>query len=431
MFSVSLALKLAGATLSAVLGVIALLGDFRDRESKRLTSWGRVTLMGLALGAVLTIGTELIEKKEQADEASKRLKETQELLRETQMLLRDSQSAQRRLEVLTANGQTLEARTNNLLSVSEGTLKSTREVAQSSYQLLAQQQRQQNPIKNQMAVAYRTMPLRSSETLKAFLASKTAEYLELIKSAAASGHAIQSRGSIAVGDLELPLLATKLYKPKPGITLQIDKSAKPVTIDFNQESELASLSGSKALFDTAGVTFSIWLAAPDPRWFESPSAPPANLILRPLPISNGPQPTIKGERTDPMIISWNKDLRWDLIDLWGRADPIAISWKYDFRRDVLWKFSSLRLTEAASDGNVASVLDLPGSTMAILGEGDVCYVDVYAGQYQYTIPKSQIRQYSTFFEVYFQLPMKPTYVPRVTNDLRLYDPSRPSEQPCR
>lgn len=53
--------KLGGVIWTASFGVMALLTTFRDERTQRVTRWGRIALVGIALSTVLAVGAQLLE----------------------------------------------------------------------------------------------------------------------------------------------------------------------------------------------------------------------------------------------------------------------------------------------------------------------------------------------------------------------------------
>src|SRR5262249_55163179 len=72
-----LVLKVSSLAITGLLGVIALLNDFKDKEGN-LTKWGKVSLLGLVLSGAVGIGTELIDSAKQKEEERHRTLEARD-----------------------------------------------------------------------------------------------------------------------------------------------------------------------------------------------------------------------------------------------------------------------------------------------------------------------------------------------------------------
>jgi hypothetical protein len=87
-------LKVVGILLSGVFGIVGQVKDFRDKETGKITVWGRRNLVGLIVSLSLTLAAEtfnLIKKRDEADQAAKEAKEAalraETLVRQTSWLL--------------------------------------------------------------------------------------------------------------------------------------------------------------------------------------------------------------------------------------------------------------------------------------------------------------------------------------------------------
>jgi hypothetical protein len=79
--TILIALKLIGTLFSGVFGVLGLTTEFRNRRSKQITKWGRLSLLGIVISTIVAIASQSVEtvrdkiaEKDAKDKLSQQLK---------------------------------------------------------------------------------------------------------------------------------------------------------------------------------------------------------------------------------------------------------------------------------------------------------------------------------------------------------------------
>ena len=76
------AFKIASAIVAAILGVCGVLFDFRDKETKQLTTSGKAVVGGIFVSSAIAVATSAIEASKDRQSSAEQARRTQELLHE-------------------------------------------------------------------------------------------------------------------------------------------------------------------------------------------------------------------------------------------------------------------------------------------------------------------------------------------------------------
>src|SRR5215831_7690862 len=76
--------KAVSIVVTGFFGVLALLTEFKDKESNRITRWGYVSLIGIVCSAAFGVAAQLKETNDQAKQQQATLQQTLTLVKNTQ-----------------------------------------------------------------------------------------------------------------------------------------------------------------------------------------------------------------------------------------------------------------------------------------------------------------------------------------------------------
>jgi hypothetical protein len=82
--------KVASLAIATALGIIALFGDFREKDGS-LTRWGKLSLAGLLLSGLVGVGAEIVDSQQKFREANETNAKLQTLIAENQKLIQGNQ----------------------------------------------------------------------------------------------------------------------------------------------------------------------------------------------------------------------------------------------------------------------------------------------------------------------------------------------------
>jgi hypothetical protein len=83
--------KVGSVILAGAFGVLGLLKSYKDKETGRITKWGRISLIGILLSTALGVAAQLKEQSKQQKVSEDRAKETLALAQKTDQTVRDLQ----------------------------------------------------------------------------------------------------------------------------------------------------------------------------------------------------------------------------------------------------------------------------------------------------------------------------------------------------
>jgi hypothetical protein len=82
-------LKIAGVLFTGAFGVLGLLTEFKDKDHKTVTPWGKVALIGIVLSTVLAFVAETVQAKKAAADAKAAAQAAAEQVARTNKIMRD------------------------------------------------------------------------------------------------------------------------------------------------------------------------------------------------------------------------------------------------------------------------------------------------------------------------------------------------------
>ena len=82
-------LKLTGVLLTGAFGTLGLLTEFKDKDHKTITRWGKIALVGILLSTLLTFATQIIESHDAQEEAARRVETANTLVNGLQTQLEE------------------------------------------------------------------------------------------------------------------------------------------------------------------------------------------------------------------------------------------------------------------------------------------------------------------------------------------------------
>jgi hypothetical protein len=65
-------LKLLSTVLAALFGVLALVVEFKDKETHKVTKWGKVALIGVVVSAIVSLTTQILDEVKSKQESDER-----------------------------------------------------------------------------------------------------------------------------------------------------------------------------------------------------------------------------------------------------------------------------------------------------------------------------------------------------------------------
>jgi hypothetical protein len=106
-------LKVASFAITSVLGIIAVLHDFKEKDGKKEKSethvnfWGKLTLAGLVVATLIGVAAQVEESREQKDKDDKNVNALNGLTEKNQTLLNNNEALLSNNKALLDNNQTL------------------------------------------------------------------------------------------------------------------------------------------------------------------------------------------------------------------------------------------------------------------------------------------------------------------------------------
>lgn len=81
--------KIIGTALSGAFGLLGLLADFRDPNTKEITRWGRIAFWGIVISTIIALVSQVLESAKATRDARAASAATQEQLRKSDIILRE------------------------------------------------------------------------------------------------------------------------------------------------------------------------------------------------------------------------------------------------------------------------------------------------------------------------------------------------------
>lgn len=83
--------KTSSIVLTGLFGILGLLTEFKDKDTKKVTRWGYISMLGIIVSTILGAGAQVLETQDDANKALKLATESQKMLSGIQQVGKSSQ----------------------------------------------------------------------------------------------------------------------------------------------------------------------------------------------------------------------------------------------------------------------------------------------------------------------------------------------------